>query len=347
MKKDEVLLTATDEVLEYNPCAVLTATNVVPHFFPGIKVQLFHGFNAKKRDMHRGHFRLRGFFDLYCTQGPATTLPFKELASQKGYFDVVETGWPKTDPLFTGNEKFHPGRKLDITDVQNAPFTANEKYRPGRKLDTTDVQNAPFTANEKYRPGRKPTILFTSTFTPALSAAHRLVDTFENIVRARPEWNWSVTLHPKMDQEITRRYRNFALTNENLIFSDTDDVIPLLKSSDVMVSDTSSIISEFLLLDKPVVTLNNREPGPHLVNIASTNEIAKAVEYALSRPLKLMKAIENYVKDIHPYRDGRCAGRVMDAVEARVQKGTSHLKPKPLNILRKLKIRRRLNYWKW
>ena len=325
MKKDEVLLTGIDEVMKYNPCAVLTATNVVPHFFPGIKVQLFHGFNAKKRDMHKGHFRLRGFFDLYCTQGPATTLPFKVLASQKGYFDVVETGWPKTDPLFTGNEKFHPGIKIH----------------------TTYIQNCPFMANEKSRPGRKPKILFTSTFTPALSAAHKLVDTFESIVRSTPEWDWTVTLHPKMDQEISRRYRNFALKNENFIFSDTDDVIPLLKASDVMLSDTSSIISEFLLLEKPVVTINNREPGPHLINITSTNEIEKVLEYALSRPLKLMKTIKNYVKDIHPYNDGRCAGRVMDAVEAQVEKGISHLKPKPLNILRKLKIRHSLNYWKW
>src|SRR5690606_24447952 len=68
--------------------------------FAGAKVQLFHGFNVQKREDHRGHFRVRGLFDLYCTQGPATTAPFRALARQHRHFAVVETGWPKLDPLF-------------------------------------------------------------------------------------------------------------------------------------------------------------------------------------------------------------------------------------------------------
>lgn len=300
MKKDEILLRTTKQVMDYNPCAVLTATNVVPHFFPGIKVQLFHGFNARKRDMNRGHFRLRGFFDLYCTQGPDTTLPFQKLASRHGYFDVVETGWPKTDPLFLENGSH--------------PFKSS------------------------------PTVLFTSTFTPALSAAHKLAGEFGKIIEKRPAWHWIITLHPKMDKKIVEKYRELEKKNNNLTFSDTDDVIPLLKKSDVMLSDTSSIISEFLLLHRPVVTLNNREPGPHLINIAEIQEITKAIEQALTRPPELMSAIEKYGREIHPFRDGNSSARVMDAVEAQVKKGISHLKPKPLNLLRKFKIRRKLRF---
>ena len=65
-----------------------------------LRVQVFHGFNVRKRSDNKGHFRVRGFFDLYCTQGPDTTLPFKVLEKKFGYFKVVETGWPKMDPMF-------------------------------------------------------------------------------------------------------------------------------------------------------------------------------------------------------------------------------------------------------
>ena len=52
----------------------------------------------------RGHFRIRGLFDLYCTQGPATTEPFEQLAREHGHFAVAETGWPKLDPLFAPDD---------------------------------------------------------------------------------------------------------------------------------------------------------------------------------------------------------------------------------------------------
>lgn len=95
------------EVIDYHPDFVLTATDIVPDFISGVKVQIFHGFFAQKRPEHHSfaHFRIRGFFDLYCTQGPSTTVVFKKLAKKYGYFDVIETGWSKVDPLFPIEKK--------------------------------------------------------------------------------------------------------------------------------------------------------------------------------------------------------------------------------------------------
>lgn len=90
------------------PRAVQRA-NWVPTFVSGAKVQVFHGFKAEKRDEARGHFRVRGLFDLYCTQGPATTARFSELAAREGHFKVVETGWPKLDPVFRGEDPLADG----------------------------------------------------------------------------------------------------------------------------------------------------------------------------------------------------------------------------------------------
>jgi hypothetical protein len=92
----ESVTKSLEQAIDFNPDAVFVTGNVVPDFIPGLKVQLFHGFEWKKK----GHFRIRGSFDLYCTQGPLFTRKFKELADHYGYFDIVETGWPKMDNVF-------------------------------------------------------------------------------------------------------------------------------------------------------------------------------------------------------------------------------------------------------
>ncbi|HEX2493491.1 MAG TPA: hypothetical protein VHK24_06910, partial [Steroidobacter sp.] len=43
---DERLLPTTQAVRQFAPMAVLTSSNAVPHFFPGVKVEVFHGFDA-------------------------------------------------------------------------------------------------------------------------------------------------------------------------------------------------------------------------------------------------------------------------------------------------------------
>ncbi len=102
LTEHEVQLTSIKEVKQYNPDAVFVPGNVVPSFIPGVKVGVFHGFNSGKRGDN--HFKIRGCFDLYCTQGPQTTEKFKELEKKHGFFTTVETGWPTLDPLFKSNQ---------------------------------------------------------------------------------------------------------------------------------------------------------------------------------------------------------------------------------------------------
>mgnify|MGYP000072136499 CR=1 FL=1 len=101
LSADEMRLYTINEVKHYNPCAVFVPGNVVPSFIPGLKVAVFHGFNVEKRSNSRGHFNIRGCFDLYCTQGPNTTKTFLSLAEKHQYFSVKETGWSAIDPLYT------------------------------------------------------------------------------------------------------------------------------------------------------------------------------------------------------------------------------------------------------
>ena len=299
LRPDEKHLETVADVRAYNPCAVFVPGNVVADFFPGIKVELFHGFHARKRSDERGHFRIRNFFDLYCTQGPDTTAPFLELAEKQGSFEVVETGWPKMDPLFKN--------------------CRNNDLRKDR-----------------------PVVLMTSTFTPRLSGAPALFESVRQIA-GTGEWKWLVNFHPKMAKEVVEKYK--AIQSENLIFVETDDIIPLLKAADVMVSDTSSVISEFLIQHKPVVTFKNRTQGPHLVNISEPGELHDAVTLALSRPDDLMSNIGRYADHIHPYRDGQSSLRVLEATDRLVNRGLGHLKPKPFNLVRRWKVRKQIGYY--
>jgi CDP-glycerol glycerophosphotransferase (TagB/SpsB family) len=298
---DEHRIPDVKAVLQYDPDAVLAPGNLVPDFFPGVKVQIFHGL-ADDATGKKGHYKIRGFFDLYCTRSPAETRIFQELARKKGHFDVAETGWPKLDPLF----QRHDGLK--------------------NELNTS-----------------KPVVLFASTFSPSLSQARVLVEPISRLA-ATGRYHFLVTLHPKTRPQIQDRYRRLAGPNLKF-FESHENVIPLLQAADVMLCDTSSIGLEFMLLDKPLVTFRNKMPGPHLINVVSETDIAGALDAALSRPPQLMAEAGRFAEQIHPRKDGNSSRRVLDAVNRLMEKGLDHLKPKPMNLYRRLRMRQRLGYY--
>ncbi|HJS21226.1 MAG TPA: CDP-glycerol glycerophosphotransferase family protein [Steroidobacteraceae bacterium] len=297
LRGDERWLRTTGEVRAFAPLAVLTSSNAVPHFFPGVKTEVFHGFDAGKPR----HIYVRGFFDLYCTTGPGDTAAFEAEARRVGHFAVRETGWPKLDPFMRAH--------------------ATDEPPPVRE---------------------QPAILYHSTFSPSWSAASILYDTVRELSRSG-RWRWIVALHPKSDAETVARYR--ALANENLRFSDEDNILDLFPQVDLMISDTSSALNEFLLTYKPVITFKNRRPGPQLIDIDAPEKLLPAIERALARPPELMRDIRAYADSIHPHRDGRSSERVLAAVDTFIAQGARNPKPKPANWWRKLKIRKRIGYW--
>ena len=291
------LIETVEEAINYQPHIVLTATDTVPDFFPGLKVQIFHGFPANKR---KGidQFTIRGFFDLYCTQGPSSTVPFKMQQKIHKTFEVIETGWSKVDPLFP-LESF--------------------------------INN-------------KPVILISSTFTKQYSLAlkNAVVEEIERLSKTG-KYQFLAVLHPKLSDETIERFR--ALENENFKFHDTTDLIPLFKKADIMFSDTTSAIIEFLLQRKPVVTFENNMPGPYLIDIGNVTDIEAAFDRALQNPPELITKINEFAEFSHPYSDGESSARVISACIEFLHRDKSYLKKKPSNLLRKYKIRKQLNYW--
>ncbi len=301
LNTDEIQLHSVEAVKAWKPDAVFVPGNIVPRFIPGIKVGVFHGFHSGKRQMQ--HFKIRGCFDMYCTQGPNTTEKFQELAKEHGFFKVTETGWSTLDPLFT--------------PVVNNPY-----------IDKDDT---------------RPTVLFCSTFTERLSCAETVFEKIKEL-SLNGKWRWLVQFHPKMAKSTVEKYK--SIQNDNLTFIETDDVIPLLQATDVMLCDTSSILLMFLLQRKPVVTFNNQVPLEHLLNITEVNDIENALSLSMSKPEPLMKAIDDYCEQLHPYQDGKTCERVIAATNELIETGLNGLKKKPLNLIRHYKLRKKLNYWK-
>jgi CDP-glycerol glycerophosphotransferase (TagB/SpsB family) len=156
------------------------------------------------------------------------------------------------------------------------------------------------------------------------------------------KWLFIAVLHPKIDAKIVKEFK--AMQNAYFTFYDTTDLVPLYTKADVMLSDTTSAITEFILQKKPVVTLNNNQPLPHLINITDIKKIEESLEYALSKPNEIMKNIDDFILHTHPFDDGKSSKRVIDACLDFLEKDT--IRRKPLNLIRRYKIRKKLHYFK-
>lgn len=172
-QSNESVLNSIDDARDYDPDASFAPGNEIPNFIPGLKVQIFHGLEWKKK----GHFVIRDFFDLYCTHGPATTKRFNVLAKKHGFFDVVETAWPKLDYLFTSPS-------MSIKD----------------NLHAQD----------------KKIILYAPTFSPTLTSAPALFDEIKRLSEQK-NYHWLIKFHPKMAKQWLDQYKTLIKDNVQII----------------------------------------------------------------------------------------------------------------------------------
>jgi len=299
LREGEKQLKTIKEVMDYSPIAVFAPGNYIYDFFPGIKVEVFHGLYYKRTD-YGDHYKIRGLFDLYCTTSSMFTPHFKELEKKHGFFKVTETGWSKFDDWTT-----------------NSAVEASTE---------------------------KPTIVYAPTFTTSLCSAYDLFDKIEEILRTK-DWKWIFSFHPKMDAETIDKYKALAAKYDNAVFSEEDDKFRMFRNSNVMLSDTSSVIYEYLWLNKPAVTYKNTFPADHLIDISNPDMLQEAIEKALQRPADLMERIRLFMDQVHPFRDGKSSGRILDAVDDFIENYKGKIKRKPLNIFRKLKMRKKTHYF--
>lgn len=247
----------------------------IPYFLHGVKVQIFHGLAGEKK----GSFRIRHYFDLYLTQGPYYTENFLRLKKRYKDFEVRQTGWSKLDSLFTG---------IEHAKMLRENLLANYSCK---KL-----------------------VLYAPTFSPSLTSAKELLPRLKEIVGKHREILLLVKFHDLMAAEVKLAYKAAFDGLPNAILSTENDILPLMKMADLMLSDTSSVVYEFLLLNKPVVTFKSTSPHVKWCNY----KLAKETEKHLTDNLysDAFAADRKWFFDYyHPYADGLSASRMIDAVE--------------------------------
>lgn len=273
--EDEVQWTnSMQEVYDFSPEAIFVPGNIVPYYLPGVKIQVFHGYAAEKKD----HWIIRRYFDTYFTQGPFFTKEFRRLSKQYNDFEVVETGWPKQDWI---KEHLHA-------------FDAEKK----RLLEAH---------------GKEKVVLYAPTFSPSLTSIPHLKEALLQLVAEK-----SVVLllkfHPLSRQEWIDEYKALAAAHEQILWVDDFNVTKYQLMADLMISDTSSTVYEFLLLNKPVITYRTIARDIYWTNIVDVTLLCDAYEM-VQTDLDSIALRQWVVANYDPYLDGKVCQRMLSAAQ--------------------------------
>jgi CDP-glycerol glycerophosphotransferase (TagB/SpsB family) len=279
------------EAVRFSPDIVFCPGNYVHDAIGGIKVQLFHGLGYEKR----GHFRIRGFFQVYCTPGPLITGKFQKLAHRHKSFLVRETGWPKTDLLFQ----------------QTPRPKALERVSPEKKI-----------------------ILYAPTFSRTLTSVPRLLA----LLPALPGDNefFVIKLHDLHDQ--SERAALKMLPADKFLLVDSPDIIPWIHASDMLISDTSSVVYEYALVKEKIVLIDPKQKKLPFVQ-CSASQLRAAMDRVLYHTEQAGFSVRSLMDGIHPYRDGCCAQRIIDMVNDDMFMHRAYALPRKRNVFRRLKLR--------
>lgn len=284
------------DVHAFKSDAIFVPGNEVPHYLRGVKVQIFHGLAGEKQ----GHFRIRNYFDLYLTQGPYFTERFEQLAKKHRDFTVTETGWSKLDPLY-----------------QNHDLYQQERDRILRES------------------GKKKLILYAPTFSPSLTSA---ITAQKEIFKLASQEDVYVMIkfHDLMDSQVVNAYKTAAEHVTNISIVEDRNILKYLIMADMMISDTSSVVYEFILLNKPVITIRSTAETINWRDLSSAFNLVDAVNHELAHD-DFKNARLNTIRTYHPYTDGKSSERMIEATQQYIEKFGVPEKRK-LNLYRRYKI---------
>ena len=299
--ENEPVTQRISELEAFKSDAIIAPGNEVPHYLRGLKVQIFHGLAGEKK----GHFHIRHYFDLYLTQGPYFTKGFNKLRNRFKNFDVVETGWSKLDAYAQNNQKI-----------------LSEKEHLLKKHNAKHV------------------LLYAPTFSPSLTSAEVLEPEIEQLAQ-HGDYIINIKFHDLMDPKFIEAYKNIAAKYDTVYFKEGRDIISQFLVADLLISDTSSVIYEFLLLDKPVITFGNINENIEWHNLTEKGFLLKTVSENLTTdPFAEKRA--KVIAEYHPYNDGKSSERMVNTIEAYLEKHGVPEKRK-LSFFRKHKINKKFD----
>ena len=273
------ITSSISDLLNFKSDAIFVPGNEVPHYLRGVKVQIFHGLAGEKK----GHFRIRSYFDLYLTQGPYFTKRFQELSNKYKDFEVIETGWCKLDSLYQNHTIYKAERD-----------------------------------NLLLEQGKKNLVLFAPTFSPSLTCAMKAKNKIFNLADNEDVF-LLIKFHDLMNPLVAQEYKEMADLRSNVRIVADKNIIKYMVMSDFMISDTSSVVYEFILLNKPVITINSQSENINWCNIPSHSNLQEVFSKELNED-NYKIARQNTIEQYHPYTDGNSSARMVNAVEDYIER---------------------------
>ncbi|MCU0639587.1 MAG: CDP-glycerol glycerophosphotransferase family protein [Candidatus Krumholzibacteria bacterium] len=182
----------------------------------------------------------------------------------------------------------------------------------------------------------KKIVLYAPTFSGRHQSGEDLLPVIPGSIRDGE--TWVIKLHEFMDKSLAASIRDSR--NPNIVFTDACDITPYLHMADVMVSDTSSVIYEFMALDKPVVTYRTAARKDKGIDISSPSELRAALDRVLADPAEHRARRARHMSEVNPRMDGSVSENVFRALEEIKAGGALPAVRKPLNLLRKINLLR-------
>ncbi|MCK9329693.1 MAG: CDP-glycerol glycerophosphotransferase family protein [Candidatus Cloacimonetes bacterium] len=189
--------------------------------------------------------------------------------------------------------------------------------------------------NELYNiPANKKIILYAPTFSNKLQSAECLLPSIPGIIK--DDEFWLLKLHELKKNKYLPLIEK--LNKDNFKIINDYDITPLLHLANVMISDTSSVIYEFMALDKPVITFNTSDRKDKGINITEISELRPALDQCINFPEEMSSIRKKHLKEVNPYLNGEISKNIYSTL-IKIKKNNELLnKKKPLNLLRKIKI---------
>lgn len=232
---------------------------------------------------------------------------YEKLLIQSNSVDLALTGFTKIDPLYNTNEKAIRGLKENI----------------GIKNDL-------------------PTILYAPTFYPTsfenIYKELEFISTEYNIIFKLHNFSWFQKRYVHQSQIA----KNLSTNNDNIHLLDNSDynIIPYFLIADVLISDISSTIFEFLPLNRPIIQveclklrlrhqifnkrfkrkldLERMQELDFVYKVESPAELHRTISFATDHPEE-MSELRQDAHDYYLYKnDGKSSFRLVNEIEKKL-----------------------------